>query len=48
MQIKATVIGVKKFKGEVEGNHYDTCKVRLMMRVSPDAENEAGFNALWS
>lgn len=46
MQIKATVIGVKKFKGEVEGNHYDNCKVRIMMRVSPDAENETGFNVV--
>ena len=46
MQQRATVVGVKRFKGEVEGNHYDTCKVRVMMRVPPDSENECGFNVI--
>jgi len=46
MQQRATVVGVKRFKGEVEGNHYDTCKVRIMFRVPPDSENEAGFNVI--
>lgn len=46
MQQRATVVGVKKFKGDVEGNFYDNCKVRVMMPVPGDSETEAGFNVV--
>lgn len=45
MEQKALVVGVKKFKGDVEGNHYDSCKVRVLMQVS-DTGNEAGLNVV--
>lgn len=41
---KAQIIGVKKFKGDVDGNHYDSCKLRILMPVPKDSEREKGFN----
>lgn len=41
---KAQMIGVKQFKGEVEGNSYDSCKIRLLMPVPPESDRECGFN----
>ena len=41
---KAQVLGAKRFKGEVEGRSYDNCKVRIMLNVPGDAENECGYN----
>ena len=41
---KATIIGAKMFRGDVEGNHYDTCKVRVMMPVPLDSQREVGLN----
>lgn len=41
---KAQMIGVKQFKGDVDGNHYDSCKVRLLMPVPSDSERECGYN----
>lgn len=41
---KATLIGAKQFKGEVEGRAYDTCKVRVLMPVPSEADNECGLN----
>lgn len=41
---KATLIGAKQFKGEVEGRDYDICKVRILMPVPVDSENEYGLN----
>lgn len=41
---KATLIGAKQFKGNIEGRDFDTCKVRVLMAVPSDAENECGLN----
>ncbi|MDO5069958.1 MAG: hypothetical protein Q4D78_07140 [Neisseria zoodegmatis] len=41
---KGTVIGAKQFKGNIEGRDYDSCKLRVMMAVPTDSENECGFN----
>lgn len=41
---KATIIGAKQFKGQIEGRDFDTCKVRVLMEVPGDAENECGLN----
>lgn len=38
-----TLIGVKRFKGDVEGQQFDTCKLRFLMPVQADAPNEMGF-----
>lgn len=39
-----TIVGVKKFKGDIEGNHFDQTKLRVMMSVPDNALNETGFN----
>ena len=41
-----TIIGAKQFKGSVEGKDYDTCKIRVMMAVPVDSDNETGFNVV--
>ncbi|SUO93465.1 hypothetical protein [Suttonella ornithocola] len=41
---KAQLIGVKQFKGDVDGNHYDSCKLRLLMPVPSDSDRECGYN----
>lgn len=41
---KAQLIGAKQFKGEVEGNHYDSCTIRLLMSVPTDSDRECGYN----
>ena len=41
---RATVVGAKKFKGEIDGRSFDTCKVRVLIQVPSESENEAGFN----
>lgn len=38
-----TLIGVKRFKGDIEGQQFDTCKLRFLMPVQSDAINEMGF-----
>lgn len=40
----AKMLGAKQFKGEVDGNLYDSCKIRLLMPVPPESERECGFN----
>lgn len=38
-----TLIGVKRFKGDVEGQYFDICKLRFLVPVQNDAPNEIGF-----
>jgi hypothetical protein len=44
MEQQFRVLGIKGFKGEVEGQHYDSCKVRLEMPVSRNSKNEVGMD----
>lgn len=44
MNQTVTIVGVKKFKGDVEGNHFDNTKLRVLMSVPDNAPNETGFN----
>ena len=46
MEQKIRVLGVKGFKGEVEGKRYDSCKVRLEMPVPSRSETEVGNNVV--
>lgn len=46
MTQKAVIIGAKQFNGEVEGKRYDSCKVRAMMSVPSDSQNEIGYNVV--
>ena len=41
---RATIIGAKMFRGDVEGNHYDNTKIRVMMPVPADSHREVGLN----
>lgn len=36
------VMGVRRFKGDVEGNHHDFTKLRMEMPVPRNAANEIG------
>jgi hypothetical protein len=47
MEMKAVfkVLGAKKFKGEVEGAHYDSTKIHVVMDVSERNGSEVGCNA---
>lgn len=40
------VLGAKKFKGDVEGQSFDSCKVYVVMEVSERNGTEVGFNAV--
>ncbi|MFA9439299.1 hypothetical protein ACDA63_06635 [Uliginosibacterium sp. sgz301328] len=39
------VLGAKKFKGEVEGSHFDNTKLYVVMEVSERNGSEVGYNA---
>lgn len=43
---KFTVLGAKQFKGDVEGTHYDSTKLHVVMDVSEKNGTEVGFNAM--
>lgn len=40
------VVGVKGFKGDVEGKIHDNCKIRVLIRVSERAGTELGYNVV--
>jgi len=43
-----TVLGAKKFKGDVEGNHYDSTKLYVALEVSERGGSEIGMaGAVW-
>lgn len=42
MEQKYRVLGIKGFKGNVEGQSFDSCKVRLELPVPRNAKNEVG------
>lgn len=33
--VKRTVIGMTKFKGDVDGKHHDNCKVYILVNLDP-------------
>lgn len=43
-----TILGFKRFSGDVEGKKYDFTKVLLQMPVSSRNENAMGFDAVES
>ncbi|MFT4173955.1 MAG: hypothetical protein QM639_15425 [Rhodocyclaceae bacterium] len=48
MEMKSVfkVLGAKKFKGDVEGVHYDSTKLHVVMDVSERNGTEVGCNAV--
>ena len=40
---RAVIIGVKKFKGVIDDNPYDSCKVRVLLETDESSGNEKGF-----
>lgn len=41
---KHTVVGMTRFKGDVEGQHYDQTKLRVLLKASSrKSETEVGF-----
>jgi len=40
------ILGVKGFKGEVEGNHYDSTTLFVEIPFSKRSKTEVGFNAV--
>lgn len=50
MQVKqeVTVLGAKKFKGDVDGKHYDSTKLYVALEVSERGGTEIGMSgAVW-
>jgi len=45
MEGRYEVLGCKGFKGDVEGQHYDSSTLYVKFPVSKRAGTEAGFNA---
>lgn len=43
MKQRVVLIGAKQFSGTIEGNNFDTCKLRVMMPVE-ESVREVGFN----
>lgn len=39
------ILGAKGFKGDVDGTHYDSTKLYVLMDVSDKNGTEVGFNA---
>lgn len=46
MEMPLRVMGMRRFKGEIEGTMHDFCKVRLELPVPRKAENEVGANVV--
>jgi hypothetical protein len=47
MQTQVTIAGVKQYKGEVEGTHFDHTKLILLMPFSRSrAESNIGFDSV--
>lgn len=44
-QIQATLLGAKKFKGEIDGNKLDTCTVLVATPMPNQSGNAVGFTA---
>lgn len=44
MEQRVQVIGCKGFKGEVEGTHYDSTTLYVVLPVSKRAGTESGYN----
>lgn len=40
---KATILGVKKFQGTVDGKQYDTCTVYMMTDTDVESGNALGY-----
>lgn len=43
MKQRVVLLGAKQFNDSVDGKHYDTCKLRVMMPVEQSAR-EVGYN----
>lgn len=43
-KIDGIILGVKKFKGDVEGIHYDSCKVLVTTPLDNNSGNALGFS----
>lgn len=44
-QLKVTLLGAKKFKGDIEGNFVDTCTVLVATPMPSQSGNAVGFTA---
>lgn len=43
MKQRVVLLGAKQFNGPIDGKHFDTCKLRVMMPVE-QSDREVGFN----
>ena len=42
MKVQSQIVGVKKFKGDVEGKHYDSCKVLVLNALDSSQDTAMG------